>query len=78
MAPDKRLMDGWRTYGDLMGIWVAGHRGLIVSFAEKLRALWQDTGDSISGRVRMGMLDFLNSKSLDTLLSLFALLMDPI
>ena len=57
-------MDASRTYGDLVGITFIGRRAVFVSSADKLRALWQDAGDAVSGRIRVGMLDFLNPKFL--------------
>ena len=57
-------MDASRTYGNVVGISFVGRRAVFVSSADKLRALWQDAGDAVTGRIRIGMLDFLNPKRL--------------
>ena len=58
------MMDASRTYGDMVGISFAGRRAVFVSSADKLRALWQDAGDAVTGRMRSGLLDVINPKHL--------------
>ena len=67
------MMDASRTYGSLVGISFIGRRAVFVSSAAKLRALWQDGGDDVSGRIRVGMLDFLNPKFLGTRVNIFVI-----
>lgn len=60
----QKMIDASRTYGDMVGITLIGRKMVFVSSADKLRSLWQDAGEAVTGRFTIGMLEFLNPKQL--------------